>query len=84
MTTLQGMLAKTIDDDRIRAYDQRTHPRRSPVRPKASLAAQLRVRLGRTFGAAVGQAATQAAAAPPETGSPQVPAARRAAAPTRS
>ena len=71
MTTLQGMLAMTIHEDRVHGYDDQARLHRFETRTSAattstSRTAQLRSLFGRTFGAATPQAQ------PPQARSPQV------------
>ena len=58
MTTLQGMLAMTIHEDRVRGFADRSRLHRLETRTAttASRTAQLRSLFGRTFGAATRQA----------------------------
>jgi len=62
MTTLQGMLAQTIHEDRIRGYADQTRQHRFEAPKSPSLAAQLRSLFDRTLGSTTRQTGAPTAA----------------------
>jgi len=62
MTTLQGMLAQTIHEDRVRGYEDRSRQHRHEAPKSTPITEQLRSLFDRTLGSTARQANAPTAA----------------------